>query len=112
VSKLFEAIESVLLLTMSSTISGILAMKAFRKEFTTGYIDPKDQLENISPAQSAQVVAILSAGTFFGALMAAPLGDKLGRRISLIIAVAIFALGVLLQTIAMALPVLVSGRYV
>jgi predicted MFS family arabinose efflux permease len=87
-------------------------MKAFRREFTTGYLDPKDQLGNISPAQSAQVVAILSAGTFFGALMAAPLGDRLGRRLSLIIAVAIFALGVLLQTIAMALPVLVSGRYV
>ena len=85
-------------------------MKAFRKQFTTGYIDSKDGLSNITPAESALVVAILSAGTFFGALMAAPSGDKLGRRLSLIIAVAIFALGVLLQTIAMALPILVSGR--
>jgi MFS family permease len=98
-------------LTICSTISGILAMKAFRKQFSTGYIDPADGLPNVSPTQSSQIVAILSAGTFFGALMAAPMGDKLGRRTSLIMAVAIFAFGVLLQTIAMAIPLLISGRY-
>lgn len=87
-------------------------MKSFRQQFTTGYMDPKDNMMNVSPAESARVVAILSAGTFFGALLAAPGGDKLGRRLSLIIAVAIFAFGVLLQTVAMALPLLVSGRYV
>ncbi|EPE24459.1 MFS general substrate transporter [Glarea lozoyensis ATCC 20868] len=108
---LFVATGGLLFGYDTGTISGILAMKAFRKEFTTGYLDPNDKMGNISPAQSAQVVAILSAGTFFGALLAAPLGDKLGRRISLIIAVAIFSLGVLLQTVAMALPVLVSGRF-
>lgn len=86
-------------------------MSAFRKQFNTGYLDPKDKELNVSPAQSAQIVAILSAGTFFGALMAAPLGDRLGRRLSLIIAVAIFSFGVLLQTIAMAIPLLISGRY-
>lgn len=86
-------------------------MKAFRKQFSTGYIDPKDDLGQFTAAELALVVAILSAGTFFGALMAAPSGDQLGRRISLIIAVAIFALGVLLQTVAMALPILVAGRY-
>ncbi|CAG8974949.1 hypothetical protein HYALB_00007626 [Hymenoscyphus albidus] len=95
----------------TGTISGILAMKAFRKQFSTGYIDPKDNLGQLTPAESALVVAILSAGTFFGALLAAPSGDGLGRRMSLIIAVAIFALGILLQTIAMGLPVLVAGRF-
>lgn len=85
-------------------------MKAFRKQFSTGYIDPADSKLNISPSQSSQIVAILSAGTFFGALFAAPLGDRLGRRISLIIAVATFAFGVLLQTIAMAIPLLIAGR--
>jgi len=85
-------------------------MNAFRKQFSTGYHDINHQV-NISPAQSSQIVAILSAGTFFGALLAAPLGDKLGRRISLIIAVGIFSFGVLLQTCAMHIPLLISGRY-
>lgn len=86
-------------------------MSAFRKEFSTGYLDPHDHKPNVSPDQSSVIVAILSAGTFFGALLAAPLGDKLGRRISLIIAVGIFSFGVLLQTIAMAITLLVLGRY-
>lgn len=85
-------------------------MNAFRKQFSTGYVDVKDRKLNISPAQSAQVVSMLSAGTFFGALLAAPLGDKLGRRMSLIISVAIFTLGVVLQTAAMDLPLLIAGR--
>lgn len=97
-------------LTRGSTISGILAMTAFRTKFTTGYIDLTDNKPNITPAQSSMVVAILSLGTFFGALAAAPFGDKLGRRISLIIAVAIFSFGVLLQTIAGQIPILVAGR--
>jgi predicted MFS family arabinose efflux permease len=85
-------------------------MKAFRNQFSTGYKDPKDDGLNVSPAQSSQIVSILSAGTFCGALLAAPLGDKLGRRKSLIIAVAIFCFGVLLQTLAMHIPILLSGR--
>ncbi len=94
----------------NSTISGILAMKAFRKQFSTGYIDPTDKELNVSPSQTAIIVSILSVGTFFGSLLAAPLGDKLGRRRSLIIAVGIFCFGVLLQTLAMHIPMLVIGR--
>lgn len=81
-------------------------MKSFRRQFIFGNPD------KVSPAQSAQIVSILSAGTFFGSLLAAPIGDRLGRRISLIISVVIFALGVLLQTAAMHIPLLIAGRYV
>lgn len=87
-------------------------MHAFRQQFSTGYLDPNDHQLQVSPSQSSQIVSILSAGTFFGALLAAPLGDRLGRRLSLIIAVAIFSFGVLLQTIAMHIPMLIAGRYV
>jgi predicted MFS family arabinose efflux permease len=85
-------------------------MTAFRDQFSTGYIDRQDGKPNVSPAQSSQIVSILSAGTFFGALLAAPLGDKLGRRVSLIIAVAIFSFGVLIQTLSMHIPILICGR--
>jgi predicted MFS family arabinose efflux permease len=89
-----------------------MAMHAFRKQFSTGYIDPTDHEPSVSPGQSSQIVAILSAGTFFGALFAAPLGDNLGRRISLIVAVAIFCFGAALQTAAMHIPMLIAGRSV
>lgn len=42
-------------------------------------------------------VSILSAGTFFGALFAFPMGDKVGRKWGLVAACAIFSLGVGLQ---------------
>ena len=93
-----------------STISGILAMKAFRRQFIAGYTDENQAI--VSASQSSQIVSILSAGTFFGSLLAAPLGDQLGRRISLIISVVIFSLGVVFQTAAMQIPLLVAGRYV
>ncbi|KAH7319246.1 MFS sugar transporter-like protein [Rhexocercosporidium sp. MPI-PUGE-AT-0058] len=108
---LFVATGGLLFGYDTGTISGILAMNAFREQFSTGYIDTHDGLPNVSPAQSSIIVAILSAGTFFGALLAAPMGDRIGRRISLIIAVAIFSFGVLLQTIAMAITLLVLGRF-
>ncbi|KAI6707992.1 hypothetical protein PZA11_004284 [Diplocarpon coronariae] len=108
---LFVATGGLLFGYDTGTISGILAMRAFRDQFSTGYIDPHDDSKNVSPAQSSLIVAILSAGTFFGALLAAPMGDRLGRRISLIIAVAIFSLGVLLQTVAMTITLLVLGRF-
>ncbi|EKD18447.1 putative glucose transporter rco-3 [Drepanopeziza brunnea f. sp. 'multigermtubi' MB_m1] len=108
---LFVATGGLLFGYDTGIISGILAMKAFRDEFSTGYVDLHDHLPNVSPAQSSVIVAILSAGTFFGALLAAPMGDKLGRRISLIIAVAIFAIGTLLQTVALAIMLLVWGRF-
>jgi MFS transporter, SP family, sugar:H+ symporter len=42
-------------------------------------------------------VSILSAGTFVGALLAFPLGDKIGRKWGLVSACVIFCLGVGLQ---------------
>jgi predicted MFS family arabinose efflux permease len=85
-------------------------MTPFRMQFSTGYED-KPGVPGISPSQSSQIVAILSAGTFFGALGAAPFADHIGRRLSLILAVAVFTLGVILQTIAYALPTFLAGRY-
>lgn len=94
------------------TISGIIEMKWWRAQFSTGYRDPNNpEIPSISPSQSAEIVSILSAGTFFGSLCAAPFADYLGRRISLMISVGIFMLGVLLQTAASNIPVFTAGRY-
>jgi MFS family permease len=94
----------------SSTINGILAMTAFKEQFSTGFT--RDGQPSISPSQTAIIVAILSAGTLVGALIAAPVGDYWGRRKSLIGAVTAFNFGVIFQVCAQAIPMLVAGRYV
>lgn len=93
----------------TGTINGILAMSAFKDQFSTGYT--RNGHPSISPTQTAIIVAILSAGTVVGALLAAPVGDYWGRRKSLIGAVTAFNFGVIFQVCAHAIPMLVAGRF-
>jgi MFS family permease len=75
-----------------------------------GKQDPSTGACTISSSQQSLVVSILSAGTFFGALFAAPTADFLGRRWSIVLAVLIFAAGVAMQAGSSALPLFVVGR--
>ncbi|KAL1879230.1 glucose transporter [Diaporthe australafricana] len=93
----------------TGTINGILAMSAFKEQFSTGYVSNGHPA--ISPTQTAIIVAILSAGTVVGALIAAPVGDYWGRRKSLIGAVTAFNFGVIFQVCAQAIPMLLAGRF-
>lgn len=95
----------------TGTIGGILAMKYWRALFSTGYKNPKDGLPDITASQSSMIVSLLSAGTFFGALGAAPLGDAVGRRLGLVVSTFVFTFGVILQTAATAIPLFVAGRF-
>lgn len=65
----------------------------------------------MTSSQSATIVSILSAGTFFGALGAAPVADFVGRRWSLISSTLVFTLGVVLQTAATSIPLFLAGRF-
>lgn len=85
-------------------------MDAFVAQFNTGYIDEGTNHTQIAPSQSAIIVAILSAGTALGSLIAAPAGDIMGRRISLLLSVGIFCFGVIFQVCADAIPMLLVGR--
>lgn len=58
------------------------------------------------------ITSILSAGTFFGALIAGDLADWIGRRTTIIAGCGIFLLGVILQTASSALGLLVAGRLI
>jgi MFS family permease len=86
-------------------------MESFIRQFTTGYKDPKTDDYGMSPSQIAIIVAILSAGTVLGALLAAPFGDYFGRRRSLVAAIGVFSFGVIFQVCAHAIPMLLVGRY-
>jgi SP family sugar:H+ symporter-like MFS transporter len=73
------------------TISGILAMPYWQDEFSTVYRDSTGHL-NASAFQTATIVFILSAGTFFGAVTAAPIADLIGRRLDLVVSTAATAI--------------------
>ncbi|KAI6713087.1 hypothetical protein B2J93_5332 [Marssonina coronariae] len=107
---MFVAFGGVLFGYDTGTISGILAMNFWQNEFSTGYRDSENHL-NITASQTSLVVSILSAGTFFGALSAAPFADRIGRRWSLITGCWVFNLGVILQTAATELQMFTAGRF-
>lgn len=65
----------------------------------------------ITASQSSEIVSLLSAGTFFGALTAAPSCDYFGRRLGLMVSTIVFTVGVIMQTAATAIPLFVAGRF-
>ncbi|KAJ5472249.1 hypothetical protein N7530_006250 [Penicillium desertorum] len=106
----FVAFGGILFGYDTGTISGILAMPHWQELFSTGYRDATGHL-NVTSSQSSAIVSILSAGTFFGALCAAPLGDTIGRRWGLIASSWVFNFGVILQTAATSIPLFLAGRF-
>ena len=117
----FAAFAGMLFGYDSGYISSVLGMKEFKLDY--GHqVDRIDQNAVLRPGttdtyidydtwQKSLIVSILSAGTFFGALTAAPGCDFFGRRIGLLISVIVFTFGVILQTAATAIPMFVAGRF-
>jgi SP family sugar:H+ symporter-like MFS transporter len=108
---LFVAFGGVLFGYDTGTIGGILGMKHWRDLFSTGFRNKKDGELDVTSDQTSLIVSILSAGTFFGALTAAPVADWVGRRLGLVVCCIVFCLGVILQTVATAIPMFVAGRF-
>lgn len=94
----------------TGTISGIMAMPYWKDLFSTGYRNASGDLD-ITTSQESAIVSILSAGTFFGALASPLLSDSFGRRPALMISTWVFNLGVVLQTVATAIPMFLAGRF-
>jgi sugar porter (SP) family MFS transporter len=106
----FSAFGGILFGYDTGVISGVKEMKDWLRTF--GYADPTNQKTGYSIASSNEslVVSILSAGTFFGALLAAPTADYMGRKWGIVFACLIFSAGVAMQTAATEIPLFVVGR--
>jgi MFS family permease len=65
---------------------------------------------NPSDAQVGAIVSVFTGGGFFGAFLAGPLGDRLGRKVTILVGALIFLLGGALQTGARSLQYLYAGR--
>ncbi|OSX64216.1 hypothetical protein POSPLADRAFT_1054823 [Postia placenta MAD-698-R-SB12] len=111
----FAAFGGILFGYDTGTISGIIEMSDWLHLFgtpcpadlaadscTNGYYLPSKR--------SSLVVSILSAGTFFGALLGAPVADIIGRRLGIQLSCLVFALGVALQTGSSNIATFVVGR--
>lgn len=102
----------------SGYISGVMGMKYFIHLYQgLPYPGPnatKAELDAFTlPAwKKSLITSILSAGTFFGAIMAGDIADWIGRRTTIIIGCVVFMIGVILQTASTALGLLVAGRLI
>ncbi|TCD61908.1 hypothetical protein EIP91_007722 [Steccherinum ochraceum] len=78
---------------------GVVGQPYFREHF--GLLNSDGSLnKKKSDDLSANVVSVLQAGAFFGALGSAPMSSWLGRKWTLFVFTVVFAVGAVLQTVA------------
>ncbi|PLB49317.1 putative MFS monosaccharide transporter [Aspergillus steynii IBT 23096] len=97
----------------SGYINGVMGMRYFIEEFEgLDYNTTPEDAFVIPSWKKSLITSILSAGTFFGALIAGDLADWFGRRTTIITGCGIFIVGVVLQTASSSVALLVVGRLV
>lgn len=101
----------------SGYINGVMGMTYFIEEFTelrkSDFTPEEAKTKFALPSwQKSLITSILSAGTFFGAIIAGDLADFIGRRTTIIAGCGIFIAGVSLQTASTTVALLVVGRLV
>ncbi|KAF2012422.1 monosaccharide transporter [Aaosphaeria arxii CBS 175.79] len=102
----------------SGYISGVMGMAYFKHEFAgLPYPGPDASPQEIASfhipsSKQSLIVSILSAGTFFGSLMAGDLADLFGRRTTIIAGCSLLSVGVVLQVASTAYNLLVAGRLI
>jgi sugar porter (SP) family MFS transporter len=83
----------------TGVMGSVLALKSFKKDF--GLPTDSTGFANAHNAQvSSNVVSLLTAGCFFGAIAAAFLNDRFGRRFTLMGFSVVFLIGAVVQTTA------------
>ncbi|KAI1520198.1 monosaccharide transporter [Pyrenophora tritici-repentis] len=109
----FAAFGGILFGYDSGYINGVLGMNFFKQRFGSPSND-KDAYSGLMYRtwEKSLIVSILSAGTFFGALIAGSVADWIGRRSTIIAGCGIFSLGVALQVASTSVGVLVPGRLI
>ena len=89
-------------------VSGLLTGKAWTDTFPA--IDTTSKGANGRPQLQGTVVAIYDVGCFFGAIIAFTIGERLGRKRSILLGTAIIAVGTILQASSFSLPQIFIGR--
>ncbi|EEA19525.1 hypothetical protein TMatcc_009659 [Talaromyces marneffei ATCC 18224] len=100
---LFSTLGGLLFGYDQGVISGILTMQSFGARFPRIYTDSNFE---------GWFVSTLLLAAWFGSLCNGPIGDRLGRKASMLIAVVIFTVGSAIQCSAQNIPMLFAGRAV
>ncbi|OJD33589.1 mfs monosaccharide [Diplodia corticola] len=79
-------------------ISGFVEMPDFLHRFADS-TDPATGEPKFSNGRSGTIVGLLSIGTLLGALIAAPISDKFGRKYSIVFWNLVFCVGVIVQIV-------------
>lgn len=118
----FAAFAGMLFGYDSGYISSVLGMSQFKLEYghevsrvDQNAVSPPGQPNvfiDYSTWQKSLIVSILSAGTFFGALISGSLADRFGRRTTIIAGCFIFIIGVVVQVAATYVEALAVGRLI
>lgn len=101
-------------------MGGVLGMPYFIHLYTgLPYPDPNSSTYaidkknfHLSARDTSLTTSILSAGTFFGAIIAGDVADFIGRRLTIIMGCFIFTVGCILETASTTLAVMVVGRLI
>lgn len=95
-------------------ISGFLEMPDFQRRFGQQSTDDDGNLVyKFTSVRSGLIVGLLSIGTLVGALIAAPIADRIGRRLSVSFWCAVVSIGFVIQIAAYdAYEQIVVGRLV
>ena len=102
-------------------MSGVLAMPYVITQYTGKSIPPTGtslddmQLQadfHLTARDQSLTTSILSAGTFFGAIIAGDIADFIGRRFTIILGCIIFFVGCILEIASTGLALMVPGRLI
>ncbi|TVY46140.1 High-affinity glucose transporter [Lachnellula subtilissima] len=99
-------------------MGGIMGMKYYIRQYTgLEYPGPNaSQAEKdafVLPGwQQSLLTGILSCGTFFGAIIAGDVADRIGRRWTIIVGCVTFSIGCILETASTTLAVMTVGRLI
>ncbi|KAG9810470.1 general substrate transporter, partial [Aureobasidium melanogenum] len=93
----FKVIAMVLIVSLGGMIFG------FDTGQISGFLEMDDFLRRFgengafSPSREGTIVGLLSIGTLIGAIIAAPIADRLGRRMCILIGNVVFWIGMIVQ---------------
>ena len=104
----------------SGYINGVQGMNVFITQYTgmdppgPGATQAEKDAFVLPSSKKSLITSILSAGTFFGALIAGDLADWMGRRFTVVSGCGVFIVGVILQTASQGpnLGLIVAGRLI
>lgn len=102
-------------------MSGVLAMPYVITQYTGlpappgGTSDAAVKLQgefHLTARDQSLTTSILSAGTFFGAIIAGDVADFIGRRLTIIVGCLVFSIGCILEIASTSLGLMVPGRFI